>query len=64
MPNEDDLVFGEELSIELMFLDGITLLHIVDTATYFSAQTFLDSSGETYGKSVEGIFFAFVQKGV
>ena len=60
LPTEEDLVFGDELSIDLMFLDGKAVLHIVDTATRFSAATFLDSHGEKYGQSVEGIWLAFV----
>ena len=59
MPDESELVFGDELSIDLMFLDGKAVLHIIDTATRFSAATFLDSHGETYGQSVDGIWLAF-----
>lgn len=44
-----------------MFLDGNALFHIADTATPFSATTFLDSNGGTYGKSAEGIWKAYVQ---
>lgn len=35
-----------------MFLDGKAVLHIVDTAIRFSADTFLDVHGETYGQRV------------
>ncbi len=59
IPDESELVFGDELSIDLMFLDSKAVLHIVDTATRFSAATFLDSHGETYGQSVDGIWLAF-----
>jgi hypothetical protein len=45
---EDDLVFGDEVSIDLMFLDGNAVLHVVDTATRFSAAAFLDAHDETY----------------
>lgn len=58
LPNEDELVFGDEISIDLMFLDNCSVLHVVDTATRFSAATFLDKHGETYGQSVEGIWQA------
>ena len=61
LPNEDDLKFGDEISMDLMFLDGKPVLHIVDTATRFSAATFLDAHGEEYGQSVEGIWKAFIE---
>lgn len=34
---EEHLVFNEELSLELMWLNGKAVLHIVDTATGFNA---------------------------
>ena len=58
IPTEDSVKFGEELSMDLMFLDGKALLHIVDTATRFSAATFLDGD---FDQSVEGIWLAFIQ---
>ena len=61
LPTEDDIKFGEELSIDLMWLDGKAVLHIVDTATRFSAASFLDSSGQDYGQSVEGIWLSFIE---
>lgn len=39
-----------------MFLDNWFAFHLVDTATRFSAGTYLDKHGETYGRSVEGIW--------
>ncbi len=60
LPTEDELVFGDELSIDLMWIDGKATLHIIDTATRFSAATFLDSHGENFGQSVEGVWMAFV----
>lgn len=60
LPSEENLVFGDELSIDIMFLEGKAVLHIVDTATRFSAATFLDAHGVTYGQSVNGIWLAFV----
>ena len=60
LPNEDDLKFGDEISMGMMFLDGKAVLHIVDTATRFSAATFLDANGGEYGQSVEGIWKAFI----
>ena len=56
LPSVDDIIFGEELSIDLMFIDSEAILHVVDTAT-FSAATFL----KEYGKSVEGIWLAFIE---
>lgn len=43
-----------------MFLEGKSVLHIVDTATRFSSATFLDAHGKSYGQSVEGAWLAFV----
>lgn len=42
---------------------GFSVRQIFDTATRFSTATFIDSFGETYGKSVEGVFLAFVTNG-
>ena len=57
LPSVDDIIFGEELSIDLMFIDSEVVLHVVDTATRFSAATFL----KEYGQSVEGIWLAFIE---
>lgn len=43
---EDAHVFGDEISIDIMFLDGKVLLHVVDLATLFSPATLIDSHGE------------------
>ena len=43
-----------------MFIEGKAILHIVDTATRFSAATFLDSEREHFRQSVDGIWTAFV----
>jgi hypothetical protein len=58
---EEDLVFGDEVSIDLMFLDGSAVLHVVDTATRFSAAGFLDDHGAAYGQSVNGVWLAFIE---
>lgn len=47
--------------MDLMFLDVIAVLHAVDTAMRFSAAPFLDSYGQTYGKSVDSIWLAFLK---
>ena len=46
--------------MDLMFLDGKAVLHVIDTATHFSAAKFLDSHGKTYGQTAEGIWLAFL----
>lgn len=61
MPNEDDNVFGHEPSIQSIFLEGNIVPHIVKPATRISIASFLYSNGKTYGQSVEGIWFSFVQ---
>lgn len=64
---EDELVFGDELSIDLAWVEGDAFLHVVDTATRFSATTFLDwkphSDGpeKDYGQSVDGVWEAFIE---
>lgn len=54
LPTEEGLIFEEELSIDFMFLDGKAFLHVVDTATCFSAVNFLGSTGPDCGLSVKG----------
>jgi hypothetical protein len=61
LPKMEDIVFGDELSIDLMFIDGQAVLHVVDTATRFSSATFLDSHNGSFGHSVEGIWLAFIE---
>lgn len=46
MINEDILVSREELSIDLISLDGRTVLHTVNIPTHFLRITFLLSSTE------------------
>lgn len=60
VPSEDNLVFGEELSIDIMHLEGKPDLHVIDTATHLSAATFLDSAGEMYGESVKRICISLI----
>lgn len=59
--NETRLVFGEELSIDLMFLDWNAVLPVVDTAKSFSASTFLNSNRDTSGHSVKETWLSFAQ---
>jgi hypothetical protein len=58
---EEDLVFGDDVSIDLMFLDGSAVLHVVDTETRFSAPGFLDDNGAAYEQSVNGVWLAFIE---
>jgi hypothetical protein len=44
-----------------MFIDRSAILHAVDTATRFSASTFLDKHGYAYGQSVDGVWAAFLE---
>ena len=53
--------FCEELSMDLMFIEGKAILHIVDSAIRFSSAIFLDSQGQNYGQSVNGIWLAFLE---
>jgi hypothetical protein len=58
MPNMDYMVFGDDLSIDLMFIESIAILHIIDTATRFSGAIYLNNE---YGQSVEGVWTAFMK---
>jgi hypothetical protein len=40
--NVDDIVFNQEIRLDLMYIDGRPALHVVDTGTTFGAATFLD----------------------
>lgn len=42
LPTEEELIFGVELCMYLMFLHGKAVLHVVDIATRISRATFLD----------------------
>jgi hypothetical protein len=53
MPDEK-LVFNDELSMDLVWLDGEPALHVVDTATRFGAAQFLE------GQDVEHVWGAFL----
>jgi hypothetical protein len=53
MPDEK-LVFNDELSMELLWLDGEPALHVVDAATRFGAAVFLE------GQDVEHVWSAFL----
>lgn len=61
MPSTDEQIFGEEISMDLTFIDGKAILHIVDTATRFSAAIFLDAHSMDYGQSVDGIWRALIE---
>lgn len=48
-----DLLYGAELLLDLIFLDGKAFLHIVDTTARFSVATFLDAQYAYYGQSIQ-----------
>jgi hypothetical protein len=61
IPEEaDKLVLGDELSIDLTWIERNSVLHAVNTATRFSATTYLDTNGADYGQGVDGIWSALV----
>lgn len=57
---KDNLVYDEEISLAIMLLDGKAVIHIVSTATRFSAVKFIDIHSMNYGRYVNGIWIAFV----
>lgn len=52
---QDKIVFNHELALDLMWLGGNPLLHIIDTHTHFSNSIVLCS------KKVDGIWATFVE---
>jgi hypothetical protein len=46
--------------MDLMFIDGKAVLHVIDNATRFNAATFLYSHLVLYGQSSEGIWDDFI----
>lgn len=61
LPNLDKPKFEDKLPIDLLSLRGNAVLHILDTATYSSAVTFLDCNEESYGQIVKHIWLALIQ---
>ncbi len=59
LPTEEELVFGDELSIDLMWIDNQAVLHIVDTATRFSVATFLENK-DNYGMGSQSREFGWL----
>lgn len=51
---EENIVFNQEVALDLMWLDGKALLHIVDTQTHFMSAAFLK------GQTVEDVWETFV----
>lgn len=48
--------------MNLMFLIGKAVLHVVDTATIFSNATFQHARRSTYGQSTEGVWIALMER--
>jgi hypothetical protein len=46
--------------MDMMFINGKAVLHVIDSATRFKAATFLDSHSESYGQRLDGIWDAFI----
>ena len=61
LPTIQEVKFGEKISMDLMFIEGKAILHIVDIATRFSSAIFLDSQGNNYGQSVNEVWLAFLE---
>jgi hypothetical protein len=51
----ENVVFNQTLAMDIMYLEGKALLHVVDTSTNFSNAIFLQS------QSVESIWLAFLE---
>eukprot|EP00171_Calliarthron_tuberculosum_P023580 IDg23580t1 len=60
LPKEEDLVFGEELSMDLMNIRGNKILHLICTSTRFSAAVFVDLNEADYGQGANGLWEAFL----
>jgi hypothetical protein len=55
LPSGEELSFGSELSMDLMFINGKAVLHVIFSATRFNAATFLDTLSDSYGQSSDGL---------
>lgn len=51
-------MFGDELLLDLMFLDDKAVLHVIDTAPHFFAATFLDAYKESHSQGMLGTWLA------
>jgi hypothetical protein len=60
LPSGEELYFGSELSMDLMFINGKAVLHVIDSATRFNAATFIDLHSESHGQGSDGIWDAFI----
>lgn len=40
IPTEEHIVFGDEISLDVMLLDGNTVIYVVDTETHLLSATF------------------------
>lgn len=61
IPTKESVLFGVELSIDLMFLNGKAFLHIVDPTTSVSGATFLNAHESNYEQSTEGVWIASME---
>lgn len=63
-PNEDSLIFCEEFSLDLMFINGRAITHMVDTEICVSTAMFLNSAEGNLWKfcqwSLGGIYHVLV----
>lgn len=60
LPKEENLVFGQELSMDLVNIRGNTILHLICTSTRLSAAVFLDLNEADYGQSADGLWETFL----
>lgn len=59
---EKDLVFENEISVDLMFLYGKTVLHVAEIATRVSSATNLDAYRGSCGRFTESLCLALVER--
>lgn len=64
LPSEFKFVFEDELSVNIMFLDGNVVPYTVGTTTRFFATTLLDMQSVMFEQSVEEIWLTFVITGL
>lgn len=60
LPTKENLKFGEESSMDLMFLESEAVLHLVDIGNRFSANTLLNSQGANFRQTVKRSWLEFV----
>lgn len=61
LPTLSDFKCRDEVSLNLMSIEGKAIINAVHTATRFSTAVFLEYHNENYGRAVEEIYLPFFE---